>query len=155
MIKKILLLEKFNLNSKLNELDYYFKNMTINQKGKRIEFVDSKKEIIFYYYDYNVIDLEANKSLNDKDISKYIYNLYINLSYSSILNYFIHLKNIYDINKLNLEILIREWFATRKKIEIVYFELININPPSTRLNPSLYPTTQKTTTSPNNNLIIL
>ena len=50
MVKKILLLEKFNMNSRLNELDYYFKNMTINQKGKRIEFVDSKKEIIFYYY---------------------------------------------------------------------------------------------------------
>ena len=137
MIQKILLLEKFNMNSRLNELDYLFKNMTINQEERRINFVDSKKEIIFFYYDYNIINLETNKSLNDKCISKHIYNLYINLSCSSIFNYFIQ-KNIYDINKLNMEILIREWFATRKKIEIIYFELININPLQQKMNPQLF-----------------
>ena len=138
MIQKIVLLEKFNLNSKLNELDYLFKNMIINQEGEKTVFVDSKKEIIFFYYDYNIINLETNKSLNDKDISTQIYNLYINLSCLSKLNCFIYVTDIYDINKLNLLILIRKWFATRKNIEIVYFETIFMTPLQQKMNPQLF-----------------
>ena len=51
MIKKTLLLEKFNLNSTLNELDYYFENLIRIEKENRIDYVNKKNEVIFSHYD--------------------------------------------------------------------------------------------------------
>ena len=124
MIKKTLLLEKFNLNSTLNELDYYFENLIRIEKENRIDYVNKKNEVIFSHYDSGMY----NAYCKNKKIQEYILNLKVDYSYIRNINCF----NSYELNNIEYDIkttisiskLIRLWFFKRKNIEIGIFEFL-------------------------------